>query len=152
MVLLKMFDKRGFVFFTNYRSRKAHDIAENPLVALLFSWLPLKRQVTIIGSAEKISPAESFRYFATRPRGSQLGAWSSHQSTVISSRKLLEMKFEEIKAKFVRGAVPLPEFWGGYRVRPHLFEFWQGGEHRLHDRFQYTRHDDNAWQIERLAP
>ncbi|MBT22579.1 pyridoxamine 5'-phosphate oxidase [Candidatus Poribacteria bacterium] len=152
MVLLKMFDKRGFVFFTNYRSRKAHDIAENPRVALLFSWLPLKRQVTIIGSAEKISPAESFRYFATRPRGSQLGAWSSHQSTVISSRKLLEMKFEEIKAKFVRGAVPLPEFWGGYRVRPHLFEFWQGGEHRLHDRFQYTRHDDNAWQIERLAP
>ena len=151
-VLLKYFGKDGFVFFTNYESKKAQQIEENPHVALLFLWLPLERQVKIQGTATKIPTAESLNYFTSRPRGSQLGAWCSAQSSVISSRKLLEMKFEELKYKFQHGEIPLPSFWGGYRVKPKRFEFWQGRPNRLHDRFSYTLKEETTWEIARLAP
>jgi pyridoxamine 5'-phosphate oxidase len=151
-VLLKLFDRNGFVFFTNYSSRKAVQIAENHRVALLFPWVKLARQVEITGVAEKISAAESARYFASRPRDSQLGAWISQQSSVLSSRQLLMMELDKIKTKFLKGEIPLPDFWGGYRVRPATIEFWQGQTSRLHDRFLYTRQEDANWQIERLAP
>ena len=151
-VLLKGLDHRGFIFFTNLESRKARQIQENPSVSLLFQWLPLERQVIVTGSAAKISVAESLKYFATRPRGSQLAAWASRQSSVISSRRLLEMEWEHLKQKFGAGQIPLPSFWGGYRVTPQTIEFWQGGHDRLHDRFEYQRHSDGPWQIERLAP
>src|SRR5665213_1888858 len=147
-VLLKSYDERGFVFFTNFESRKARQIAENPNVSLLFPWLALERQVIICGSAEKISAAESLSYFITRPRGSQLGAWVSAQSSVITTRSLLEQKWEEMKRKFREGEVPLPSFWGGYRVVPREIEFWQGRASRLHDRFLYTRQPDGAWNID----
>ncbi|MEK7952747.1 pyridoxamine 5'-phosphate oxidase [Luteolibacter soli] len=150
-VLLKYFDTNGFVFFTNYQSRKAKHIADNPQVSLLFPWVILERQVIVQGRAEKISAAESLKYFSSRPRESQLGAWVSDQSSVISSRKLLMQKLAEIKDKFANGEVPLPSFWGGYRVVPETIEFWQGGSARLHDRFFYKR-KDGAWQIERLSP
>ena len=152
VVLLKGFDARGFVFYTNYHSNKARDIAANPAVALLFSWLPLERQVSVTGRAEKISAAESLRYFLSRPRDSQLGAWASRQSEVITTRSLLETKFAEMKRKFLSGEVPLPDFWGGYRVTPATFEFWQGRPSRLHDRFRYARQPDDSWNIERLMP
>lgn len=151
-VLLKYFDPKGFVFFTNLESTKAKQIAENPHVSLLFVWLPLARQISVMGIAEAISTQEAFRYFRTRPRGSQLGAWVSRQSTVISSRSLLEMKLAEMKRKFLHGEIPLPSFWGGYRVTPTQIEFWQGRPHRLHDRFVYTRKREGEWRIERLAP
>lgn len=151
-VLLKQYDARGFVFFTNLESRKSREIAGNPQVALLFPWIGLERQVVINGPAEKISPAETLAYFITRPLGSQLGAWASPQSRVVESRKFLEMKWDEIKRKFAAGQVPLPSFWGGFRVRPEQIEFWQGRQSRLHDRFLYSRADDGAWRIERLAP
>lgn len=150
-VLLKYFDADGFVFFTNLQSQKAREIAQNPAVAMLFFWHTLERQVAIRGRAERIGTAEAMRYFARRPRGSQLGAWVSEQSAVISSRSVLEMKLDEIKRKFASGEVPLPSFWGGYRVRPDEIEYWQGRESRLHDRFRYRLIDD-AWIIERLAP
>ena len=150
-VLLKLYDADGFVFFTNYHSRKAREIDANDRVALLFPWVALARQVTILGHAARIPTAESLKYFATRPRGSQIGAWSSPQSQVITSRSLLEQKVDEIKRKFADGEVPLPDFWGGYRVIPDSIEFWQGRASRLHDRFRYTR-DDDHWRIERLAP
>ena len=150
-VLLKAYDERGFVFFTNYGSRKAGDIAANAHVSLLFPWYPLERQVGILGRAERISAAESLAYFASRPHGSRLGAWVSQQSSVINSRKFLEMKWDEIRRKFAEGEVPLPSFWGGFRVVPSEVEFWQGRENRLHDRFRYTRTGE-AWTIERLAP
>jgi pyridoxamine 5'-phosphate oxidase len=150
-VLLKYFDRSGFVFFTNYESRKAHQIAENPQVSLLFLWLPLQRQVQITGTVEKISTAESLKYFASRPRGSQLGAWCSQQSSVISSRQILEMQFEEMKQKFMDGEIPLPSFWGGYRVTPYRFEFWQGRTNRLHDRFVYSGQEPDLWEIQRLS-
>lgn len=150
-VLLKAYDERGFVFFTNYESRKARDMAANDNVSLLFPWYALERQASILGRAERIGAAESLAYFASRPHGSRLGAWVSQQSAVINSRKLLEMKWEEMKRKFAEGEVPLPSFWGGYRVVPSEFEFWQGRENRLHDRFRYTR-SDGAWTVERLAP
>ncbi len=150
-VLLKVFDDDGFVFYTNYTSKKSRHIDHNPNVALLFFWRELGRQVIIRGSAEKVSTAETLRYFATRPRGSQLGAWVSQQSSIISSRALLEAKFEELKQKFANKEVPLPSFWGGFRVVPVEFEFWQGKTQRLHDRFQYTRNGDD-WTIERLQP
>ena len=150
-VFLKYFDTNGFVFFTNYESKKAQQIAENPNVALLFPWLKLERQVKIMGTAEKISAAESFKYFATRPRGSQIGAWSSKQSSIISSRSVLLNKFEEIKQKYKDGKIPLPSFWGGFRVIPKKIEFWQGKTNRLHDRFLYTNMN-NSWKIERLSP
>ncbi|MCL1980439.1 MAG: pyridoxamine 5'-phosphate oxidase [Proteobacteria bacterium] len=150
-VLLKIFDRNGFVFFTNYHSRKARQIKENNRVALLFPWIGMARQVTVIGRAGKINMAESARYFASRPRSSQLGAWISRQSSVLSSRQLLMMELERMKAKFLKGEVPLPDFWGGYRVFPDSIEFWQGQSSRLHDRFLYRRIDP-GWTIERLAP
>jgi pyridoxamine 5'-phosphate oxidase len=150
-VLLKYYDRDGFVFFTNYGSRKAAQIAANPKVSLLFPWITLERQVIIQGHAEKISTAESLRYFATRPRESQIGAWVSNQSEVITSRKFLMQKLAEIRDKFQHGEIPLPSFWGGYRVAPESIEFWQGGPARLHDRFLYRKHHD-VWQIERLSP
>ena len=150
-VLLKAYDERGFVFFTNYESRKARDIAAQAEVSLLFPWYPLERQVGLLGKAERISAAESLAYFASRPHGSRLGAWVSQQSTVITSRKLLEMKWEEVKRKFAEGAVPLPSFWGGFRVVPVEFDVWQGRENRLHDRFRYVRNGDGR-TVERLAP
>lgn len=151
-VLLKYFDNNGLVFFTNYESRKAQQIGANPNVSILFTWLPLQRQIHITGTAEKVSTTESLQYFTSRPRGSQLGAWSSQQSSVISSRQLLLMQFEQIKQKFLDGEIPLPDFWGGYRVVPTSFEFWQGCTNRLHDRFLYTPQEDQSWQIQRLAP
>lgn len=152
-VLLKYFDREGFVFFTNYSSRKSHQISGNSRVSLLFPWLTLERQVIIQGRAEKISSAESLRYFASRPRESQLGAWVSNQSEVITSRKFLMQKLAEIKEKFHHGEIPVPSFWGGYRVVPEMIEFWQGGPARLHDRFLYRRDSvGDAWQIERLSP
>lgn len=150
-VLMKFFDENGFVFYTNYGSAKAREIAACPKAALLFPWLPLERQVRIEGEVEKVSAAESLKYFASRPRESQIGAWVSDQSSVIDSRALLLNKMAELKARFKGGDVPLPGFWGGYRVRPQRIEFWQGGKGRVHDRFLYSR-DDGDWRIERLAP
>lgn len=150
-VLLKYFDKDGFVFFTNYASRKAAQIAANPRVSLLFPWITLERQVIVQGLAEKISTAESLRYFASRPRESQIGAWVSNQSEVITSRKFLMQKLNEIREKFQHGEIPLPSFWGGYRVTPEKIEFWQGGPARLHDRFLYQKSRD-GWDINRLSP
>ncbi len=151
-VLLKYYDKSGFVFFTNYSSRKSIQIEENENVALLFFWVTLERQIIIEGKAKKISKAESLKYFSSRPHGSQLGAWVSQQSSIISSKSILLSKLEEIKRKFKEGKVPLPDFWGGYRVIPERIEFWQGGENRLHDRFLYTKNANNNWEIYRLAP
>jgi pyridoxamine 5'-phosphate oxidase len=151
-VLLKIFDAQGFVFFTNFESRKARQISENDGVSLLFQWLPLHRQVEINGRAGKISTLESVRYFATRPRGSQLGAWVSQQSSVITSRSLLEGKFEELKQKFASREIPIPSFWGGYRVVPSRFEFWQGRPNRLHDRFEYVLSESAVWRHHRLSP
>jgi pyridoxamine 5'-phosphate oxidase len=151
-VLLKYFDEEGFVFYTNYGSHKAKDIFQNPKVAILFPWLDLERQVKITGKAEKVSATESVKYFMSRPRGSQLGAWCSEQSTPISSRAMLLAKFEEMKNKFLNKEVPLPTFWGGYRVVPDGFEFWQGRENRLHDRFRYSDRKNGNWTISRLAP
>ncbi|RXJ87085.1 pyridoxamine 5'-phosphate oxidase [Arcobacter sp. CECT 8985] len=150
-VLLKFFDESGFVFFSNYESQKAKQIDQNDKVALHFAWLGLERQVKIEGRASKISSSKSLKYFLSRPKGSQMGAWVSHQSEVISSRSVLEAKFNEIKNKFVKGEIPFPSFWGGYIVKPEKIEFWQGAKNRLHDRFQYTLIDNN-WQIDRLAP
>lgn len=151
MVLLKFYDQRGFVFYTNLGSRKARDVAANPKVALLFFWPEVHRQVKIRGNVTRTSVAEDLAYFMRRPRDSQLGAWVSHQSRPISSRAFLEQKFAEMKNRFSRGDVPLPSFWGGYRVAPGAIEFWQGQESRLHDRFLYTLEGDR-WRIERLAP
>jgi pyridoxamine 5'-phosphate oxidase len=151
-MLLKLYDEQGFVFFTNYESRKSKQIAGQPRVALLFPWVALARQVQITGTASRIPTAESLKYFATRPRGSQLGAWASPQSRVISSRSLLEAKVEEMRRKLGRGEIPLPDFWGGFRVKPATMEFWQGRESRLHDRFRYSRAPAGGWHIERLAP
>jgi pyridoxamine 5'-phosphate oxidase len=151
-VLLKLYDEQGFVFYTNYESNKAHQLEANPRVALLFPWVALARQVAITGRAVRIPRTESLKYFATRPRGSQIGAWASPQSQVIRSRSLLDAKVEEIKRKFAQGEVPLPSFWGGYRVVPHTIEFWQGRKNRLHDRFRYSREPGEGWRIERLAP
>lgn len=151
-VLLKYFDENGFVFFTNYDSNKARHIDANPQVSMLFFWPDAARQVKIRGLAERIPAAETLKYFMSRPRGSQIGAWVSAQSSVITSRSLLEAKFQEVKEKFSNKEVPLPSFWGGYRVVPKEIEFWQGRRNRLHDRFQYSKQDDDSWSIERLAP
>ena len=150
-VLLKAFDAQGFVFYTNYGSRKAHQIAENPQAAMLFHWLEFDRQVKIEGRVSKVSAAESLKYFSSRPRGSQIGAWCSEQSSPVGSRTLLVQAFESMKSKFADGEIPLPDFWGGYRVEPLRIEFWQGRESRLHDRFEYVR-DGDGWIIQRLAP
>ncbi len=152
-VLLKLFDEKGFVFFTNYTSQKAQQISENANVSMLFPWTELERQIEINGKASKISTAESLKYFLTRPKGSQLGAWASAQSSPISSRQILESQLSKMKDKFTKGEVPLPDFWGGYRVVPETIEFWQGGVDRIHDRFEYRRDgDDKKWKIERLQP
>jgi pyridoxamine 5'-phosphate oxidase len=150
-VLLKSYDDHGFVFYTNYHSQKARELGENPQVSLLLFWKELERQVEINGRAEKVSTLESLRYFTSRPRGSQLGAWVSAQSSIITSRSLLEIKLDEMKRKFSAGEIPLPDFWGGYRVIPDTVEFWQGRPNRLHDRFEY-RKTATGWDIVRLAP
>ncbi len=151
-VLLKIFDRDGFVFFTNYGSRKAQHLAKNENASLLFPWFELQRQVEISGRAEKLSFSESVKYFASRPRGSQLGAWVSHQSSVISNRSILQNKLAEMKAKFTGGKIPMPTGWGGFRVIPNRFEFWQGGVNRLHDRIEYQLTGDDGWQRQRLSP
>ena len=150
-VLLKLFDEKGFIFFTNYSSQKSQQITANPNVSLLFPWTQLERQIEINGTASKISTAESLKYFLSRPRGSQLGAWASAQSSPINSRQVLESQLQKIKSKFTQGEIPLPDFWGGYRVIPETIEFWQGGANRLHDRFEYTK-TDTGWAIKRLQP
>jgi len=150
-VLLKHFDDKGFVFFTNYSSKKSQQIEAKPQAALLFPWLDLERQVKIFGSVEKITTLESIKYFTSRPKDSQLGAWASQQSAIISSRSILISQFESMKNKFSKGDIPLPDFWGGYRVIPESIEFWQGRESRLHDRFIYQRLED-SWSISRLSP
>lgn len=153
MVLLKHFDSTGFVFYTNLQSRKAREIDGNPEVGLHFAWLALHRQVIISGRAERLTPVEAFEYFSTRPRDSRLAAWASRQSRPIASRELLERQFLEMQDKFPEAEeIPLPSFWGGYRVRPDSFEFWQGRQHRLHDRFLYRLEEAGSWSIERLSP
>lgn len=151
IVLLKHLDQQGLVFYTNYNSNKACDIQQNERVSLHFPWHMMERQVKITGRARRVPTAESMKYFLSRPRDSQLAAWASHQSHPLSSRSLLLNQFARIKEKFQHGEVPLPDFWGGFRVCPQQFEFWQGGENRLHDRFQYSR-VENGWDITRLAP
>lgn len=152
IVLLKHVDDDGFIFYTNYGSRKAKEIEGNNKVSLLFPWNKLDRQVKVGGTAEKISVAESAKYFMSRPRDSQLAAWASKQSRKITSREFLLTQLADIKEKFAAGEVPLPDFWGGIRVRPHEVEFWQGGEHRIHDRFEYCLQNDGSWEISQLAP
>ncbi len=151
-VLLKYYDEQGYIFFTNFESRKAREIAANKRVSLLFVWCAMERQIQINGTAEKISATESAKYFMTRPKESQIAAWVSSQSHKLSSRQILLQKFNEMKNKFGEGKIPLPSFWGGYRVRPEEVEFWQGRKSRLHDRFLYTKDNDTSWNIERLAP
>ena len=154
MVLLKELDERGFVFFTNYESRKAEEIAANQAVSLLFPWQDLQRQVRVEGTATRVSQADSEAYFATRPRESQLGAWASPQSRVVTSRSALDERYGGVLAQFADlDAVPLPPHWGGFRVAPEVVEFWQGRRGRMHDRLVYRRTDDTAgWRVERLAP
>ena len=151
IVLLKSFDDQGFVFYTNYESRKGQELAENSRACLLFYWAPLWRQVRIEGEVKKVSDAESDEYFHSRPLGSKLGAWASDQSQPVESRKQLEERFDDFSWKFADN-VPRPSHWGGFRVRPEVIEFWQGRENRLHDRLRYTLQSDGSWVIERLAP
>ena len=152
-VLLKEFDHRGFVFYTNYNSRKAAQLHDNPRAAMAFWWPQLERQVRIEGCTVRVTEEESDAYFATRPRGSQLGAWASEQSKVIAGRGDLDARFAELSATYREGPIPRPPHWGGYRVIPILFEFWQGRPDRLHDRFAYRlRSDSKDWVIERLSP
>lgn len=152
MVLLKNYDKKSLVFFTNYGSRKAQQLLGNPRIAILFPWFMLERQVAFLGHAEKLTPIEVMKYFTSRPRDSQIGAWTSHQSSRISARAALESKFMELKEKFSKGEIPVPSFWGGFRVFFHSVEFWQGRPSRLHDRFIYEKNDAGGWDISRLAP
>jgi pyridoxamine 5'-phosphate oxidase len=152
-VLLKRFDERGFVFYTNYESRKGRDLAANPHVSLLFPWYPMARQVIVTGVAERTGRDETAAYFRTRPHGSQLGAWASAQSTVIASREELETAYARLASRYPEHEqVPVPPHWGGFRVRPHTVEFWQGRENRLHDRLRYTARPDGTWTVDRLSP
>ena len=151
VVLLKAFDARGFSFFTNYQSRKGRELESNPRAALVLYWQLLERQVRIEGSVEKVSREESEAYFNTRPLAARIGAWVSRQSDVIASRQWLEQRQRELTERYGEN-VPLPDFWGGYRVVPHAIEFWQGRPSRLHDRIRYTRQQDDSWRIERLSP
>jgi pyridoxamine 5'-phosphate oxidase len=152
IVLLKGLSHGGFVFYTNYGSAKSAAIAHNPKVSLLFPWNELDRQVIVGGTVEKMTVAESASYFLTRPRESQIAAWASRQSRPISARALLEKQVSVLREKFGKGEIPLPDFWGGYRVLPQQIEFWQGGEHRLHDRFLYQLQSDASWSIDQLQP
>ena len=155
-VLLKGFDQGGFVFFTNYNSRKSNEISRQPNVSLLFPWYGIERQILILGTAEKTSKGESLAYFTSRPFASKIGAWVSQQSKVINSRKILELKWQEMKNRFKDGEIPLPKDWGGFRVVAKEFEFWQGRENRLHDRFRYSPKEaegnNHSWNIERISP
>jgi pyridoxamine 5'-phosphate oxidase len=150
-VLLKSFDREGFVFYTNYQSRKSREIAENERVCLLFYWGPLERQVRISGTVSRVSEAESDEYFESRPIGHQLGAWVSNQSAIIPGREALETSLAEVSKRFEPGPVPRPPHWGGFRVKPHAFEFWQGRPNRLHDRLEYVV-SNGRWAVRRLAP
>lgn len=152
IVLLKHFDERGFVFYTNYESRKAREIAFSPRVSLHFPWHGIDRQVRVCGTAQKVSTGESLKYFLSRPRDSQLAAAVSAQSRPISSRQSLMQQFNVMKEKFANQELPLPDYWGGYRIVPHEIEFWQGRESRLHDRFVYCLQDGKQWSVQRLAP
>lgn len=151
MMLLKGVDQRGFVFFTNYESRKGAELAANPRAALVFHWAVLQRQVRVEGTVEKLSPAESEAYFRSRPRGSRLGAWASRQSAPLASRAELDRRFREFEAQFAGREIPLPPFWGGFRLEPLVIEFWQGRLNRLHDRLRYSR-QGGGWLVERLYP
>ncbi|MDR7120575.1 pyridoxamine 5'-phosphate oxidase [Rheinheimera soli] len=152
LVLLKDVSSKGFVFYTNLGSRKASELEQNPKVCLHFPWHPLERQVIVYGTAERVPTSQVMSYFLSRPKESQLAAWASEQSRPVSTRQVLMQKFAEIKHKFEQGEVPVPSFWGGYLVKPHQIEFWQGGEHRLHDRFMYKQQAGSSWAIERLCP
>jgi pyridoxamine 5'-phosphate oxidase len=151
-VLLKEYDPRGFVFFTNYESRKGAELAANPYASLVFPWFPVQRQVLVAGAVERVSRAETEAYFASRPRGSQLGAWASPQSRVVPDRAAVEAGLSAAVERFGDGPVPAPPHWGGFRVLPETVEFWQGRSNRLHDRLRYRRTDDRGWIVERLAP
>jgi pyridoxamine 5'-phosphate oxidase len=151
-VLLRGVDERGFVFYTNYESRKGRQLAENPHAGLVFLWKALDRQVNVTGAVRRTSREESEAYFRSRPLEARIGAWASHQSRVLTSRQELEARVAEIEARYRGGEVPLPPFWGGFRVDPDTVEFWHGRVHRLHDRFRYARGDDGRWRLERLSP
>jgi pyridoxamine 5'-phosphate oxidase len=152
IVLLKGLDERGFIFFTNFNSRKGRELEENPEAALIFYWGGQERQVCVAGRVSKLPVAESEAYFATRPRGSQIGAWASDQSAVVRDRAELEQKWDQVEERYPGEQVPKPEHWGGYMLVPYRLEFWQGRPNRLHDRFRYTRLPDSTWRIERLSP
>ncbi len=152
IVLLKGIEKNGFVFFTNYESRKGKEMEENPFASLLFFWRELERQVRVEGKVKKIDPSESDAYFNQRPLESRIGAWSSPQSQVINNREILERNVEKYNSQFGSGNIPRPDFWGGYIVEPYRIEFWQGRPGRLHDRLLYVSDENNSWKIERLAP
>jgi pyridoxamine 5'-phosphate oxidase len=152
MVLLKGVDTRGFAFYTNYESRKGAELSANPYAALVFFWVQLERQVRVEGGVERLSAEESDAYFASRPAGSQLGAWASQQSAALPGRGPLEARYEELRARYAGQEIPRPPFWGGFRVVPEMVEFWQGRENRLHDRLRYRRESDGSWVIERLSP
>lgn len=152
VVLLKNYDHQGFVFFTNLESNKAQQLANNPNISAHFPWLDLERQVVVRGKVQKLSLAENTEYFLSRPHDSQLAAWASEQSKPIATRKLLEQAFTQMKNKFAKGKVPLPGFWGGYRIEPETIEFWQGRDNRLHDRFLYQKDSQGAWSKNRLQP
>ncbi len=152
IVLLKDFDERGFVFYTNFLSQKGQALAQTPAAALVFWWGSLERQVRIEGRVVRVSEAEADAYFQSRPLGSQLGAWASHQSQMIEGREGLEQRLHDLEQDFQDRPIPRPDFWGGYRVEPHTIEFWQGRPNRLHDRLCYRHISDNHWKIERLSP
>ena len=152
IVLLKGVDKRGFVFYTNYKSQKGQQLIANPYAALVFLWDKLERQIRIEGKVVKLDRAESIEYFHSRPKASQLGAWASNQSSVIPSRDVLEERLADLKTQYQDKTVPIPEHWGGFRVIPNRIEFWQGRPSRLHDRLIYDLQDDGSWQVERLSP
>jgi len=152
IVLLKEYDERGFVFYTNYESRKGHELTENPVAALVFFWPALERQIRVTGEVARVSRDETDRYFRSRPRGSRLGAWASRQSAVIADRAEVEDQLHSLDQQYPGDDIPTPPHWGGYRVAPDAFEFWQGRPSRLHDRLRYTRQPDGSWRIDRLAP
>lgn len=152
IVLLKDFDEHGFVFYANYESRKGQELAENPHAALVFYWIELERQVCISGRASRVTRQESESYFHSRPEGNQLGAWASHQSQVIEGREVLENRLNQVMKEYAGETIPVPPYWGGYRLAPDSIEFWQGRPDRLHDRIRYRLRPDKSWLIERLSP